>query len=473
MTRARTSSGRVAMPDELATWVEAETGAAVVFAAPHFAGASRSAWQVDIETSAGTRPLFLLRDRNDGGGSGRDAGVLRALAGTDVPRAAVVAYDEGRRTLLLERLRGRSEFPIAGDDEANERVAGALMLVCARLHALDPKTLRIPHLALPECPAQTVEPALDAIRGAQRALGTRLDPFFDFALDWLAAHVPDRLERIALVHSDLGPGNFLHDGEHITGLVDWEVAHFGDPMEDLAALAVRDMATPVGPLEKRYREYAEAGGGPIDLARVRYFQLLVLVRNSAMIRMGIESGAADAAEMTMYETLLLRAAALVMCDAHAVARPAADASIPEDLPAPTSGGATAGLAASLARELEQAIEPALEDAALRRRAEGVRRGVMALAHAARVEARCEAADRRDMARALGFEGAGEPLDDAIRQALASSPADPATRAAFFARRAHRLAERRRPLMGDLMDRLPQSLFLASSLSRSGATEDLS
>jgi len=60
-------------------------------------------------------------------------------------------------------------------------------------------------------------------------------PVMRAALRWLHAHPPPPAQRISVVHGDYRVGNFLYaeDGS-ITGIVDWEMAHLGDPVEDLA-----------------------------------------------------------------------------------------------------------------------------------------------------------------------------------------------------------------------------------------------
>ena len=134
----------------------------------------------------------------------------------------------------------------------------------------------------------------------------------------------------------MGPGNFLHQDGRITGIVDWEVAHYGDPMEDLAAIAVRDMATPVGSLSLRLHEYEQSCGIEVDLDRIHYYRALVLVRNSLMIGLGLAHPADgfDVDEMTMYQTLLVRAAALVLCDNLGVERPSVEGALstPDEAP---------------------------------------------------------------------------------------------------------------------------------------------
>lgn len=60
-------------------------------------------------------------------------------------------------------------------------------------------------------------------------------PVMRAAIRWLRANPPPPAQRISVVHGDYRVGNFLfrEDGS-IHGIVDWEMAHLGDPIEDLA-----------------------------------------------------------------------------------------------------------------------------------------------------------------------------------------------------------------------------------------------
>ncbi|HJO25134.1 MAG: phosphotransferase [bacterium] len=403
-------TARIELPDALRAWVERETGSTVVASASHHAGASRSAWNLEVEAAGAVRRLFLLKDKRDGGGSIRDAAVLRALAETGIPVPEVVAADKKQAVVVLSRLPGRSDFPAADEpQELRERTAAHLMALTAKLHALDPRRLRIAHLALPETPEDCARRTLTEVRGALRALGEAADPFFQFALNWLEANAPNSVEHYSLVHSDMGPGNFLFEEGRVTGIIDWEVAHFGDPMEDLAAIAVRDMATPVGSLAKRFDEYAACSGNAVDLPRVHYYRALVLVRNSLMIGLGIAqpSKQMDIDEMTMYQTLLVRAAALVLCDNLGIERP--------DQPPPVGDPTDA--------------------------------------------------ERVDVSALLGRPMSSLPdgasIDAALRDAVAGDPTAGAERGAdlarFFALRLHRVAQSHKALLGVLFERLPQLL----------------
>ncbi|MFT5576914.1 MAG: hypothetical protein ACI89D_002443, partial [Bermanella sp.] len=109
----------------------------------------------------------------------------------------------------------------------------------------------------------------------------------------------------------------------VTGLVDWEVAHFGDAMEDLATIAIRDMATPIGDLKVRFQEYQDHSGIELDINVVAYYRVLILTRNSLFISLGLKYPPPefDSLEMLRFQALLMRAAAICIADIAGHIRP--------------------------------------------------------------------------------------------------------------------------------------------------------
>lgn len=78
--------------------------------------------------------------------------------------------------------------------------------------------------------------------------------------------------RLAVVHGDAGPGNFLHDGERVLALTDWEFAHLGDPREDwVFCIAIRGPR--VMDRESWLRVVAERTGTVVDAASFRYWEV--------------------------------------------------------------------------------------------------------------------------------------------------------------------------------------------------------
>ncbi len=64
-------------------------------------------------------------------------------------------------------------------------------------------------------------------------------PAVELIINWLEDNSPET-DEIVLVHGDFRTGNFMVTETEVTGIVDWEFAHFGDRHEDIAWLCMRD-----------------------------------------------------------------------------------------------------------------------------------------------------------------------------------------------------------------------------------------
>ena len=442
------------LPSDLRDWIEATTGGSVVEAHRHLAGASRQAWSVDVKRDGDALALFALRDNLSGsGGSQRDAAVLRALRGTTVPVPEVHGDNAALRAVLLERVDGRSDFPQVDREEEREPIAADLMAVTARLHALDPHTLAIEHLGVPGDPTKHAEEQLEKVEAVAAMLGDSIAPLFTFALAWLRRAMPTRVERSSLVHSDMGPGNFLARDGRVTAVLDWEVAHWGDAMEDLAAIAVRDMATPVGHLPTRFAEYTSASGATVDVERVAWYRVLVLTRNAMLIGLGLsrDDPAIDRAQLTMFRILLMRAAALSLCDAIEVPRPdeapLAERTTTDDI----------RLATHALRDQRDVVAAAITDPFTAQRAQGVGSVLGYLEHKLRFDADYHEREMDDLAAVIGHEPTDEMAGWRTFRDLCGDASRERAHASFFGRHLLRRGMITAPLLGPLADRLPQPL----------------
>jgi aminoglycoside phosphotransferase (APT) family kinase protein len=106
-------------------------------------------------------------------------------------------------------------------------------------------------------------------------------PVFDLALAWLERHLPaPGLER--LVHGDFRTGNLMIGPEGLRAVLDWELAHLGDPMEDLGWFCVGswrfgEIDRPAGGFGSRgdlFAAYEAASGTVVDPDRVRFWEIL-------------------------------------------------------------------------------------------------------------------------------------------------------------------------------------------------------
>ena len=91
-------------------------------------------------------------------------------------------------------------------------------------------------------------------------------PVFELALRWLRDHDPGPSAEVTLVHGDFRHGNLIIGPDGVRAVLDWELAHFGDPMEDLGWICVNswrfgEIDKPVGGFGSREELFAgyEAG----------------------------------------------------------------------------------------------------------------------------------------------------------------------------------------------------------------------
>ena len=110
----------------------------------------------------------------------------------------------------------------------------------ARIHAIKPADA--PALSLSSWGERpSAAPARAVLASMRSQLEALPEPHLaiELALGWLEAHVP-ACPEVTLVHGDFRVGNFLVGPEGLRAVLDWEFSHWGDPVEDLGWLCVRD-----------------------------------------------------------------------------------------------------------------------------------------------------------------------------------------------------------------------------------------
>ncbi|MCZ8326260.1 MAG: phosphotransferase [Sphingomonadaceae bacterium] len=193
-------------------------------------------------TAGVTAPEVLVElQPDDGIGSGF---VMRALPGT--PNPAQILAEADPAVLLPE-------------------IAREL----AAVHRTDPAGVPVP--------VMDTAAALAELKARFLAYGGDR-PILALACRWLEANLPAPVAP-RLVHGDFRLGNLLIDGSHLTGVLDWELAHLGDPHEDLAygCMTVWRFSRPdrpaygLGSVADLASAYEAAGGDPFDPARFRFW----------------------------------------------------------------------------------------------------------------------------------------------------------------------------------------------------------
>jgi aminoglycoside phosphotransferase (APT) family kinase protein len=143
----------------------------------------------------------------------------------------------------------------------------------ARIH-------RLPTQGLPPLRRADARAELDYQIEIHRGHGTTR-PVFEIAFQRLRAHAPADMHAPVLVHGDFRNGNLIVGEEGLRSVLDWELAHLGDPMEDLGWMCVRSWRfgkglLPVGGFgtrEQLFEGYASEGG-IVDAGRVHWWEVM-------------------------------------------------------------------------------------------------------------------------------------------------------------------------------------------------------
>lgn len=282
---------------ELVAWIEASAGGRLVNAKRQPGGARKEAWFVDVEEGDGAvAPLFLRYDRSDPSKTSdpwtlhREASVYVALQGSGVLVPRVIAVHPTLQAMLSERLNGQNWFSRIVDPDEQVATAKHFMTQLAALHRLDPRHLDLPYFPEPTSIPDMVRWELDEWDRIIAGRGRDPDPQLGFALGWLRRNIPHVDQPVVLVQGDTGPGNFMYAAGRVVAVVDWELAHLGDPMDDIAWLCLRATQEPFTDFPARLREYEELSGNAIDEPRVHYYQVMAETKLLVM-RHGARAGA--------------------------------------------------------------------------------------------------------------------------------------------------------------------------------------
>jgi aminoglycoside phosphotransferase (APT) family kinase protein len=129
----------------------------------------------------------------------------------------------------------------------------------------------LPHLDADVTAADATHAAIERWYGVYRSERDVTIPLLEEGAAWLHHHAP-RLDRVAIVHGDPGPGNVVHDGSRVIAFTDWEFAHLGDPSEDWVYLVTMRGAHTMTP-EEWLATFARVAGVTISEADIRYWSV--------------------------------------------------------------------------------------------------------------------------------------------------------------------------------------------------------
>src|SRR5260370_39173791 len=227
----------------VASWCPGATG--VVGAVRLSGGASQEAWSFDIVHPDGNMGAILRRAPQGYGAARTRAAGLNAEAklmqlahdaGVPSPRVLYVLQpqDDLGTGFVMERVEGETiPRKILRDQQfaqARPKLARQLGKVLAGIHGLDVRQL-------PELRRMTAAKEIGELERDYRSFDWPR-PVFELALRWLRDHDPGPSREVTLVHGDFRHGNLIIGPDGVRAVLDWELAHLGDPLEDLGRMCV-------------------------------------------------------------------------------------------------------------------------------------------------------------------------------------------------------------------------------------------
>jgi aminoglycoside phosphotransferase (APT) family kinase protein len=260
------------------------------------AGATQELWRFDLVEAGGDAPIALRRA--PGGtrvsdtavGPETEARLILAAAEKNVPvppvRYVLEPEDGLGRGFLMgfvegETLGGRI---VRQDRFAETRTFLARQCgeVLAKIHTIDPA-------AFQNLRRQTPRELIEQYHATYKASAWPR-PVIDLAFRWLFERCPPDPPEMKLVHGDFRNGNLIFGEEGVRAVLDWEIAHVGDPMEDFGWICTGSwrfgqMDKPVGGFGERedlWAGYEAAGGAPVSRDHALWWEVYGSMRWGVM-----------------------------------------------------------------------------------------------------------------------------------------------------------------------------------------------
>lgn len=244
------------------------------------AGASSAIWSFDYGDHG-----FILRIASPGANRvpiTTEAAAMEAARNAGVPVPPIISAGDdpepfGRPFMIMERVEGETlARHILRDDEysdARSLFAAQCGTILARLARSDRSN--IPDLAYDD----QLQRWTDILRLTDVPV-----PTFEWALRYLQTNRPPE-NPPTLVHGDFRLGNLIVGPEGVRAVLDWELVHLGDPLEDLGWLCARPWRfrgpEPVGGMG-RYADLLEAyeheSGSTVDPEQLQWWEVFGTLR---------------------------------------------------------------------------------------------------------------------------------------------------------------------------------------------------
>lgn len=271
-----------------------------------YGGASRETYRLRVRCVEGGRPtlqrMILRRDPESSLIETDRATEYHAYAAfhpTGVPVPRPIFYETDPRWLdrpffVMEEVTGAvsaarllAEPPYA---DHVERIGEQKWRILGEIARADPAAIGLAeHLEAPP-PGECWRRELDHWERVIDEDELCPQPIARAAIRWLRRNPPSAPPRLSVVHGDYRTGNFLFDaGGRIRAILDWEMCHLGDPLEDLAwafdplwSWPDRDRPGRLIPREPAIRIWEQASGITLDRTSFAWWEIFASVKGLAI-----------------------------------------------------------------------------------------------------------------------------------------------------------------------------------------------
>ncbi|MET0984259.1 MAG: phosphotransferase family protein [Steroidobacteraceae bacterium] len=236
-------------------------------------------------TSSGPMVLRRGSDYNLTGGSIADEFELLSYLhsqGVRVPRVLMAERDLawfGTEFSVMERMRGAAQTP-KSLGESGPAVALDVAKTLAQFHRVEASKLTGRHGQGRSSLTELLRTRIDRFYSRWQAQRSESSLAVEAGYDWLRANIGTVQGDVSLVHGDCNFRNILIDGNRVSALLDWELAHAGHPAEDLAY--VRPDIEQILPWSEFVAAYEAAGGPHVSEHALRYFAVWANVWRTSM-----------------------------------------------------------------------------------------------------------------------------------------------------------------------------------------------
>lgn len=273
------------------------------------AGATKQTWLLDA-TVRGTPERFVLQTlppdklQSSEGAAQRtlspkqDAQIAQLAREHGVPAPELVLQLDGSQNLghgqITRYVAGETLAARILRDARYTKARHCLTEQCAQALA---NTHRMPANKMSFLPTKDTAAQWQDMREQVYASGI-CHPALEWGLRWIEERLADHTHPApSPVHGDFRLGNFIVNDAGLAAVIDWELAHLGDPMQDLAWLCLRTWrfggageVAGIGQRHELYAAYERYGGLAVNQARVFFWDMACQMRWAVMC-LGMGQGA--------------------------------------------------------------------------------------------------------------------------------------------------------------------------------------